>query len=269
MQQTFFSKKMYTWFLPFTIFSCSSLLATEVLKNTSGEEPRLNPHKTIIFNCQPLYKDAPFEGASKLVLNFEGVDIRNNLHLLNAPLYSIDQFAGEEITIEQVKSLKNLAPYVYELDLRETYLGNEHLKLLSQFNFANLRRLKISDNRFDDAGMDHLSSFKNLKKLEIVYNKITAKGLIPLLALKSLKSFNAGCTYIDDAGIEVLSGMENLKSLDVRACSLSGKTLDSLFKIKTLKKVNISANEGVSPEELSRFVREATNNGIKVITDVN
>jgi Leucine-rich repeat (LRR) protein len=268
MQQNPFSKKMYMWFIPFTIFSYSTLLATEVIRDASYDEPHLSSQKTIVFNCQPLYKDAPFEGASRLVLNFEGDDIKNNLHLLNAPLYSIDQFAGEEITIEQIERLKTLAPYIYELDLRETYLGNEHLKLLSQFDFSNLRKLKISDNRFDDEGMTYLPNFESLSELEIVYNKVTAKGLMPLLSLKSLEVLNAGCTYIEDAGIEVISDMENLKSLNIRACGVSDKTLDSLFKIKTLREVNISANQGISSENLSRFLEEASKKGIKIITDI-
>lgn len=236
--------------LPF--LSCGSVKATEIVEQAHN----LHPLRTNIRSCDP----------DTVVFSLDGIDIKQNLNSLRNPMYSIDQLAGEEITIESLEQLKFLSSFIYELDLRETYLTNHHLEVLFETGFDNLRKLYISENNFDDDGLKHIANLKNLIELSLVYNKITHTGIFNILPISTLEFLDIGCTYIDDKGIEMLSVMENIKKLDIRACNLNDSTLDFLLNMKKLEWVNISDNN-FSQGKLSNFLEMASRRNITVINN--
>ena len=211
-----------------------------------------------------LQAEANFYEQDKAVFNLSNIDISKEINYLLNPLYSIDHFAGKEITNASFEQLRVLSSMIYELDLRGSWLENRHLANLCQFNFDNLRKLYISENNFDDDGLIYLSNFKKLTELQIVYNKITKKGVVHIFPIKTLEVLDIGCTYIGDKGIEIISKMKNIRKLDIRACNATDITFNSLLNMTKLEWVNISSNN-FSKEKLNEFIIESSTKNIKTI----
>lgn len=206
-----------------------------------------------------------FNHPAELVISFEGLDMRNNLHLLQKPQYVLD-LSGEEISFETLSQLRDAAPFIYSLDLCETVLTNAGLEILSKFNFRNLRQLNLSGNRFDDDGMPFLSGLTSVNNLKIAYNKISATGLRALLPLP-LEYLDAGCTYLENDGIRLIPDiLPKLKELDVRASGFDEVVLDSFLELSQLQKLNVTRTK-ISPPALESFLAKTQKRTIQVQAD--
>ncbi len=170
----------------------------------------------------------------------EDLDDERKLELKPNAFYSIN-LGGVSIENEKILRIKDIGSYIYKLSLFEANLDNELMKTLPLF--LNLKILDISNNYFDDTGMQYLIKFPNLMELNIVYNKITHLGLQPLLSLPRLRVLDAGCTYIGNDGIKIISQSESITSLNVRACGIDDKALPYLKSMSFLKKVVLSNNK--------------------------
>lgn len=242
--------------------SCDTLFATEVL-HTLPLENQLNhkPHSAVV-TFQPLETNLIINHPEELVISFEGIDMRSNLHLLQKTRYALD-LAGEEISFEILSQLKESAPFIYSLDLRETLLTNKGLQTLSQFDFQNLRKLSLSGNRFDDEGLPFLSGFKRLTELHLAYNKITPKAL-PSLKSLPLEVLDLGCTYLENEGIRMIPTiLPNLRELDVRASGFDESVLDVFFQLAHLQNLNVTRTK-ISSSALKSFLAKTQEKNIKV-----
>jgi hypothetical protein len=213
-----------------------SLHATNLFGLSNQEGKVVTQKKPIMMTFQSLEET---KNSESIVFSLEGLDIIKNISLLKNPLYTID-VAGEELTLDDLEKLKDFSPSVFSLNLSQTVLTNDGLKVLSKGQFKNLEKLFLSDNRFDDEGLAYLSGshLKKLKELNIVYNKVTQKGIGNLSFLKSLEVFNAGCTYLGNAGIKKISiALSQIRILDVEACGFDGSVLGNFLDMPYLGRV--------------------------------
>ena len=76
---------------------------------------------------------------------------------------------------------------VYMLDLNETDIGNESIKLLSRLEYVKEIRAK-GCHRLDNDCIPYLSQIPSLEFLHLKYTDITIDGLLQLIDLPNLKT---------------------------------------------------------------------------------
>lgn len=83
--------------------------STKVLHSPAIEHRTHNP---VVVTFQPLETNLRLNHPENMVMTFEGFDIRNNLHLLQQPLYALD-LAGEEISLETLSQLRGVKLHLF------------------------------------------------------------------------------------------------------------------------------------------------------------
>ena len=196
---------------------------------------------------------APQERSPKSVIikvdEFSDNDLDNELNNMVVPTYSLDLSCREDLTYDRLRKLAQ-NPLIIGLDVAETYLDNHGLKIISKLP---LQFLDVSNNRFDDEGMEFMAFFSHLKELKMKANKVTAEGIKKVTGL-NIKILDASCTYLGNDGIKNLISCKSLEELEVRACGLDDKSLNYFLEMSSLRFLDISANKSISREGILDFM---------------
>lgn len=92
---------------------------------------------------------------------------------------------GQEITREQLESLRSANEHIAYLDLKNSGITDNHLDVIN--SFSNLIRLRLDRNNITDIGIGKLADLKNLEYLNLSFTNITNESLVLISKLKSLK----------------------------------------------------------------------------------
>lgn len=143
---------------------------------------------------------------------------------------------------------------IYDLDLSKKSLGPTHIKLLTEFNLQNLKKLNLLKNQIGPQGAFYLgqSKFTNLEILILNFNEIGDEGIQylskgPFLGLKYLFLFH-----------------NNISNIGVKSI------LDSLFN-DSLLLLDLSDNPNINAEgvEIIKTRIQENNNVLKELLCLN
>ncbi len=158
------------------------------------------------------------------------------------------------------------SPFAYVSFQRDTSLTSGKLRSIKNIA-GNITELDLSFTNMDDGLMSQLSRFENLQKLKLQNSQISTHGLKHLSDLKHLSNLNLYGTKVDDQVFEVLKKMNALskvylwqtnitedgllKFLNERPLiSVVHKIDDSIFGDARLKAPIISASKEIFQESL-------------------
>jgi Leucine-rich repeat (LRR) protein len=238
-------------FLVMTFFMVNKTYSAEVLTDLSGDT-HTGFHSFHSPSIAVYAHELPAKDVRSIIIQLDDISIESlddDLSVLAKTSYSLDLSCRSDLTHEHLRKVVHI-PLVTGLDLAQTYLDNEGLRIISDMS---LRFLDITDNRFDDAGMSSIALLKQLEELKVGSNKITSKGVINLPGLNRLRILDVGCTYLKNAGIQALSDCSKLEELNVEACGFDDAALDYFLGMPTLRSLNITGNKGITSGGIQRF----------------
>ncbi len=121
----------------------------------------------------------------------------------NTNLLSVEFTSNaNQITDAQIALLEPLAVQVYDLNLANTKITDDGLKVLE--GMKNLHRLHLEKTTISDAGLSHLKNLGGLEYLNLYNSAVTDAGLADLNGLKALKNVYLWQSKVTDAGAENL-----------------------------------------------------------------
>jgi Leucine Rich Repeat (LRR) protein len=110
---------------------------------------------------------------------------------------------GATLTADRLAALGPAAGEIVELDLHGS--GLEDANLAGFERFTQLTKLRLSDNRLTDGGLESLARLPNLESLNLYANSgITDAGLHALARSASLKRLYLWETGVSEAGVAEL-----------------------------------------------------------------
>jgi len=113
------------------------------------------------------------------------------------------QCAGaDEVKNEHVRLLRPLAPRIGELDLGNTRVGDEGLRVLRLMD--RLTRLHLERTRTTDEGLEHVGPVQTLTYLNLFDTAVSDQGLEHLTGLTKLETLFLGQTDVTDEGVDQL-----------------------------------------------------------------
>lgn len=117
------------------------------------------------------------------------------------PLLDV-KFSGDNITLEQLKSLEPAAEHITWLSLAQTNVTDEGLVLVGKFK--NLTRLQLEKTGITDTGVTNLAPLKHLEALNLYGTNVTNACLPALEQMKSLKRVYLWQTKVTSTGAKSL-----------------------------------------------------------------
>lgn len=168
--------------------------------------------------------------------------------------YKVGKFSGEELTEEDLLSVKDIGISGKRLDGEEIAINIEELKKLS-----NLEILSINQMELNNETIDFLGTLPRLKSLMFTKCSIKPNTVVSLKNINNL--IINGCTIEDhvlfflpedatiaeeDIDLENVFGKDRLRRLVLAGCKVP--SLKPLLKCDSLEKVSI---EGTSIEDNS------------------
>ena len=104
-----------------------------------------------------------------------------------SPLLAVEWVSGAgQITDEQVAKLLPLAANITDLNLSDTKITDEALKVIAKF--TRLTRLNLSNTAVTDAGIAHLKPLANLSYLNLHSTDVSDTALTSLTGLRKLRN---------------------------------------------------------------------------------
>jgi hypothetical protein len=249
---------MINIFIFYRVFLFSSTIACLFYQNACATDVMRQQQEVVISHFHK-----GLHRAEAFAKSLKDIDFDEEIRVVHSVLLEIDM-SNAKIELKDLEDLASSSLKARSLDLSETFLNNEGLKIISSLN--SLEILEIPDNRFNDDGMVFIGKLNNLRKLNIVGNKVTGNGVKYLLSLSSLEDLDAGCTYLGNDGVKTLSLIKSLKYLDVRACGFDDGALASLESMPNLIRINISNNK-ISEPGLNKFIHATSQRGVEIIAN--
>ena len=139
-------------------------------------------------------------------------------------------------------------PELRELDLSyNTNLTNNALKAIAQL--ANLERLTLVQNRFNDLGTSHLAKLVRLRVLDLRGNMEAGDMTLEVVAqLPKLEVLKHRSSTVSDYGIESLAQSKTLRSLLMQDFGITGQAGQSLAQIENLAELEIFRCQGFTSD---------------------
>jgi hypothetical protein len=94
---------------------------------------------------------------------------------------------------------------------------------------TKLRRLDLSNSKFNNVDIEHLAGLPELKDLNLANSRVTSGGMEPLGKLVNLERLNLGNCLIVEPSLIHLKGLTKLKKLNLGGTMAHGDTLQSFL----------------------------------------
>lgn len=137
-----------------------------------------------------------------IVAELENAGWRVNVLAQTNNLLEISPTNKSQISEEKLTVLLKAKNHITWLNLGNTHIANDDLKIIAQF--PNLSRLRLENSQVSDAGLEHLTALKNLESLNLFGNEITDSGLEFLQKLPALKKVYLWKTNTTEKGRQAL-----------------------------------------------------------------
>jgi hypothetical protein len=117
-----------------------------------------------------------------------------------------------------------------DISFNNVELGNEITATLS--TWPRLKRVSVSFNKIDDAGISRLSRLSQLSELDVAYTLITNRGLMALCNSRSLTSIDVCGTAVDDQGLYELHRIPSLREVWYSEGLVTKQGVDKLSRLR-------------------------------------
>jgi uncharacterized membrane protein len=185
-------------------------------------------------SIQPLMASRfkPRTGLDLLNISFAGQD---ELKELNTPYRTVQQLSATKpyvavflgsrnnFTPQDVSELKEIREQVISMDLGNTNIKDNDLKLLG--DFSHLQKLHLQNNKIGDEGIKYIANLPYLESLNLSGTNITSQALTVLSGLKQLKKLFIYHTNVDEK--QIASTKKNRPELEIYNTRLN--LSDSLY----------------------------------------
>ena len=207
---------------------------------------------------------------------------------------------------ERGYSITNIDETVIELDLSKKNIGPSHIKILTEFNLINLKKLNLFKNQIGpqgafylgqskfnnleililnfnfigDEGVEYISKgpFLNLKYLYLFHNNISNEGIkfilesifIDTLILLDLSDNpyinNQGIIYIKEKINKNSNVLKNLKNFNLSFSNINDKTIDIINNIN-FQNLTKLVLKGIKFSNIENIVNIFKNKKIEVVLE--
>ena len=143
-----------------------------------------------------------------------------------------------------VEMITESFPNLTELDLSSnTNMTNSVLKVICQL--AQLERLTLVQNRFNDLGTSHLSKLENLRVLDLRGNMEAGDMTLEIIgAMPKIVALKHRSTAVSNYGLEYLAGSKTLDSLLMQDFGITGESGQYLAQLENLTQLEIFRCQG-------------------------
>ena len=143
-----------------------------------------------------------------------------------------------------VEMITESFPNLTELDLSSnTNMTNSVLKVICQL--AQLERLTLVQNRFNDLGTSHLSKLENLRVLDLRGNMEAGDMTQEIIgAMPKMVALKHRSTAVGNYGLEYLAGSKTLDSLLMQDFGITGESGQYLAQLENLTQLEIFRCQG-------------------------